>query len=144
VNSNEAQSHPKNDGVWSVSTPPFPLDINTGIGFLINPAHSTGPSPVASDFSRHDHLYSSPNIPIPTRAVVTYEFDMPTTVDQLEIIQHQNGITQIEGLVGNTLGSLSSIGTIFGPSGNVVGAGALPEHGSQVFDFNNPTAGNFF
>lgn len=145
VGSDDAQSHPKDDNVWSVNTPPYPFDINTGIGFLINPTYPMAPtSPVQSDFSRHDHVYSAANVPDPARAVVTYQFDMPTVIDQLEIIQHQNGMTRIEGFIGNSLGSLTSIGSIFGPSGDNTTFNGLTEGSSQVFDFNNTVAGTYF
>lgn len=137
VGSMDASSHPLNDNVWSVSAPPFPLDVNTGIGFLINPV-------LGGIFSLHDHVYVSSNIPDPARAVVTYQFDEPVIVDQIDIIQHTNGITQIEGFVGNTVASLASVGTIFGPSGDVTGGGVFAEGQSYVFDFNNSQAGTFF
>ena len=141
VNSHDAISHALTDNVWSVSAPPFPLDINTGIGFLINPSL---PVLNSSEFSLHDHVYTSPHIPDPTRAVVTYQFDTQAAVDQVEIIQHTNGISRIEGFVGNSLGSLTSIGDIFGPSGDVTGSSQFVEGQSQVFDFNNIQAGLFF
>jgi len=124
-----------NDNVWSVSAPPYPLDVTTGIGNLINPSYA--------GFSMHDHVYIAPHIPDPTRAVVTYQFDAAAIVDQIEIIQHGNGISKIEALVGNSLGSMTSIGNIFGPSGDVMFAGAFSEGSSQVFDFDNTLAGSY-
>jgi MYXO-CTERM domain-containing protein len=75
---------------------------------------------------------------------VTYHFSSPATVDQLELIQHANGITQVEGFVGSTLGSLTSIGSVFGPAGDITGDAVLAEGSSHVFDFNNTTAGTIF
>jgi hypothetical protein len=145
ADSDDNQSHPNDDNVWSVNAPPFPFNTSSGIGYIINPAYPTDPTlAVPTEFSRHDHVYSAAHIPDPTRAVVTYQFNMPTAVDQLEIIQHRNGITMVEGFVGNSLGSLSSIGTIFGPSGDNTTFNGLTEGSSAVFDFDNAVAGTYF
>jgi hypothetical protein len=102
----DAGGHPVTDDVWRVSVPPpYPLDTSTGVGYLLNPSES-------NDYSLHDHVYAAPHVPDPNRAVVTYEFSEPAVVDQIEIVQHTNGITQIEGLVGNSVGSLVSIGSV--------------------------------
>jgi hypothetical protein len=55
-----------------------------------------------------------------------------TVVDQIEIIQHQNGITKIEAFVGDSVGSLTSIGSIFGPDGDVTGSSVFTETQSSV------------
>jgi hypothetical protein len=115
------------------------LDVNIGIGFLINPAFSLGET-----LTLHDHVYVAPQIPDPTRAVVTYQFDEPVVVDKIEVIQHTNGITQIEGFVGDALESLTSIGAVFGPSGDITGSFVFLEGQSYVFDFNSTQAGRFF
>ena len=133
----DSACHPVNDGVYSVAAPPYPLDVNTGIGNIINPAGS-------GTFSLHDHVYLSSYVPDPSRAVVTYEFNVPAVVDQVEIIQHRNGITRIQGFVGDSLGSLTSIGSVFGLAGDVMGANLLVEGQSHVFDFNNAAAGRYF
>jgi len=138
VNSMDSPCYPKDDGVWTVRAPPYPLDTTRGIGRIVC-------SDMLPDYGYclHDHVYIADNMPDPTRAVVTYEFDQPAAVDQIEIIQHTNGITRIEGLVGDTLGSLVSIGSVFGPSGDVEGYGCFPEHQPQVFDFDNSEPGRF-
>lgn len=141
--SDDAQSYPRDANSWSISVPPYPLDINFGMGQIVNPVHSSGASPVQSDFARHDHFYTSAHVPDPSRAVVTYRFDTPTIVDQVEIIQHRNGITQLEAFVGDTLGTLNSVGSIFGPAGDNTTFNGLTEHGSDVFDFNNTVAGTY-
>ena len=135
--SHDATSYPRDSGVWSVSAPPYPLNTSIGIGHILNPN-------VAGNYSMHDHVYVSPNIPGPTRAIVTYEFNVSVAVDQVEIMQHRNGISRIEGLVGNSLGSMVSIGSIFGPAGDVTGANVFGEHSSYVFDFDNTETGRFF
>ncbi len=152
VNSQNDISHPVVDDVWGVSAPPYPLNVNLGIGYLINPDESFVPM-VAENFSMHDHDFPNntrppvmlaPHIPDPTRAVVTYTFNGPTVVDQLEINQHTNGITQVEGFVGDSIDSLTSIGSIFGPDGDVTGGWYFAETQSYVFDFDNDTAGSIF
>ena len=137
VYSHDAGSYPLSSGVWSVSAPPYPLNTSSGIGYILNPT-------VASAFSIHDHVYVSPHIPNPSRGVVTYEFNQAAVVDQLEVRQHTNGVTRMEGFVGDSLGSLTSIGSIFGPAGDVTGGGVFVEHSSYVFDFDNVLAGRFF
>ena len=141
-------SYPVRDNVWSVTAPPYPLNVNLGIGYAINP---DVPIPYEL-FVFHDHddlagqppVMLAPHIPDPERAVVTYTFNEPTVVDQLEIIQHQNGITQVEGFVGNSLDSLTSMGSIFGPDGDVMAPSYFDETQSYVFDFDNTTAGSIF
>jgi hypothetical protein len=134
------------DNVWSVGAPPYPLNVTLGIGNLINPDESFLPM-VAEHFSMHEHNFAgqtpimfADHIPDPTRAVVTYTFDSPTIVDQLEISQHTNGISRVEGFVGDSVDSLTSIGSIFGPAGDVTGPFYFIETQSYVFDFNNGLA----
>jgi len=137
VGSMDGGCYPLDDGVWSVSAPPYPLATDDGIGFILNPT-------VAGKFSLHDHHYVASHVPDPNRAVVTYEFDGPAAVDQIEVRQHGNGITRIEGFVGDSLGSLTSVGSIFGPKGDVTGSGVFVEHQEYVFDFDNAQQGKFF
>ena len=141
VGSDDAGSHPFYSNIWGISGPPYPIDVTSGIGNILNPVVTLV---IPNEFARHDHVYSAAHVPDPTRAVVTYEFATSTVVDQLEVIQHRNGITQIEGFVGNSLSTLNSIGTIFGPSGDVTVGNFFPEGVSEVFDFNNTVAGTFF
>jgi len=63
-----------------------------------------------------DHVYISLNVLDPSRAVVTYHFDGSVIVTGLEVEQHGNGITKVEGFSGNSLASLASLGeaSIFG------------------------------
>ena len=48
--------------------------------------------------------------PVPETSTVTYTFDKPATVADVEMIVHINGIVRIEGFVGDSLASLESIG----------------------------------
>lgn len=121
-------------GVWSVSAPPYPLDVTSGIGHLVNEA----PPPGSASFALHDHRYASAGVPDPARAVVTYTFSKPTVVDQIQIMQHGNGIRAIEGFAGDSLGSLASVGTVD------LGAGTYTEFQMSTFDFDNTTAGHYF
>jgi hypothetical protein len=92
-----------------------------------------------SEFTLHDHQYTAqPYVPDPNRAVVTYTFAEPIVVDQLEIIQWPDGVTRVEGFVGDALGSLTSIGNIFGPGGG------FGDGDSYVFDFDNAIPGSIF
>ncbi len=133
TDSMDAACRPRNEGVWSISSPPYPLNVNSGIGYLINP---TLPSP--SDFVLHDHVYDSSYVPDPLRAVVTYSFNVAAAVDQIHIVQHGNGIQEIQAFVGDSLGSLTSIGSVD------IGGGSYPELSTSVFDFDNTTEGRYF
>lgn len=146
VNSSDATSHPLSDNVWTISVPPVPFDVATGIGFLINPTFAApGSSHNPSDFTLHDHQFLGANVPDPSRAVVTFKFDTPTIVKGLEIIQHHNGISQVEGFAGNDPNNLTSLGSIFGPNGDVTGFNVFTEYSSQLFDFGNTTSsGTYF
>lgn len=72
--------------------------------------------------------------PDPDVARVTYYFDRPVTVAEIEMLVHQNGITQIEGFVGDSPDEMTSIGKAM-----VVGAARnqpfADERGAHVFQF---------
>ncbi|MBN1435510.1 MAG: hypothetical protein JW936_00420 [Sedimentisphaerales bacterium] len=132
VNSMDSGCHPAWDNVWTVSSPPYPLDVATGIGWLVNDAPA-----VSQSYTLHDHVYAASYVPDPARAVVTYRFDQATVVDQIQMIQHINGIWKIEGYVGNSVGSLASIGTATVPQ-------VTSELQASTFDFDNTVAGTYF
>lgn len=121
-------------GILAVTAPPYPIDISSGAGWVINPA--------IPFFSIHSHIYDAPNTP--TNAVITFGFSEPTVVDSLLVNQHANGITKIAGFVGNSLASLNPIGDIFGLNGDVVGANYFTERSNYLFDFNNTSAGLYY
>ena len=115
--------------------PPYPIDVETGIGQLINLGSPVVPG--VDGFSLHDHAYIAPYVPDPSRAVVTYVFDEAIVVNQIHVVQHSNGIQEIQASVGNSLGSLSSIGTVN------IGSGPYEEMSTSVFDFQNSVAGRY-
>lgn len=139
-------SYPARDNLWSASVPPFPFDSSRGIAHLIDTSASalaTDTSPQGLLAVLHSHRYTEPFVPV-FSTVISYTFDEPTVVDSLNLLQHTNGITRLEGFVGNDLGSLTSVGNIFGPRGDVRGASVFSEGESSVFDFNNTLAGTIF
>jgi len=115
VGSNDSGSHPLDDNVWTVSVPPYPFGVRTGIGVLVSPMFVPG----SDNFALHDHQYVEPHVPDPARAVITFRFDQPVAVSRIEVVQHQNGIAQVEGFVGDSLEALTSTGAVFGPLGDV-------------------------
>lgn len=89
--------------------------------------------------------YVATNVPNPVFATVTYRFDQPARVSGVEIVQHVNGITQVEGFLGNSLPATTSLGAVFGPSGDVTTGFVAGEAQSQIFPFINTTAvGTYF
>lgn len=138
-------SYPARDNLWTVSVPPYPLNTISGIGRILNTsvpglASDVGPNRFGT---LHSHKYAEAHVPV-SNAVVTYTFDTPTAVDQMEIVQHENGITRIEGFVGNDLASMTSIGNIFGPLGDVRGSRLFQDGDTHVFHFTNTTPGTIF
>jgi hypothetical protein len=132
-------SAPSYDGVGgSVTAPPYPLNTSQGTpGYIINSASFT-----PNIFAMTAHAYASANIPASNgQNVVTFTFDAPTVVDQLKVIEHANGVTKIQGFVGDSLGSLVSMGDIFGSAGDRTGGSAFSDGATSVFDFNNTNAG---
>ena len=128
----DSPCHPVWDNKWTVSAPPYPLNVAWGIGFLL---HDVMPN--YGSYTLHDHQYAEPYVPNPARSVVTYHFDGPATVDQVHMIQHNNGIWRIEGYVGDSLAGLVSIGEA--SVAQVTGELQL-----STFDFGNTQAGTYF
>jgi hypothetical protein len=113
--------------------------INVTIGGTETYGNILGPyTGTYGNFALHDHTYVSPYVPDPSRAVVTYYFDEPVIVNGLEVEQHTNGIIEIQGFAGNSLASLTSIGT------SSVGD-AYGEYAISTFDFStNKMDGTIF
>lgn len=144
LGSNDGHSYAR-DQAYSVSAPPYPFQDSFGIGYLVNPQVTGGyfPNFTGGNYVLHDHVYVSPNVPDPTRAVITFAFDQPVVVDQIEVVQHMNGITRLHGFVGNSLDNLQSIGQAFGNRGDATGSTVFSEGEFDLFDFNNIHAGRF-
>ena len=89
----------------------------------------------------HDHIQSSSALfPDPLRAVVTYQFDAPTVIDRLYVIQHYNGVNVLSGFAGNALGSLTALGAASGSAG----AGPFTEGQLSIYDFPLNVPGIYF
>ena len=99
----------------AVSAPPFPINISSGIGYLINPSNLT------DEYSLHDHVYIAPYVPDPSRAVITFQFAVPTVVEEIEVVEHANGVTKLHGYAGDSLETLTDIGAVFGSLGDLTG-----------------------
>lgn len=151
VGSQNYACRPSYDNVWEVSAPPCPFNVNSGIGIIVNPTVQGGND--NHDFALHQNdgiqpspLYIAPYTPDPNTAIVTYRFDQPTIVTAIDVVQHVNGITQVEGFLGNSLDAMVSLGSVFGPSGDVTDNFVVPYDGTvQRFSFNNiRTSGTIF
>lgn len=96
-------------GIYSIA---FPIKDpeHIGIGYIVEPEpfHRTW-SPM-TDFVMHDHMYVAPGVPDPRRANITYRFDAPAKISEVLIVQHTNGIAQVEGFIGYDEKNLKSIG----------------------------------
>ncbi|MBL9139283.1 MAG: hypothetical protein JNK85_25670 [Verrucomicrobiales bacterium] len=126
-------SWPGDSGVYSEA--PGPAAV--GIGRIVDPTS-------AFKFSMHDHGYLAPNVPDPLQSVVTYQFDSPAVVTGLELNVHANGISKVEALVGDSLGSLFSLGTFTGSLGAPTGSSMFSEHALNAFSWANTTPGLYF
>ncbi len=143
VGSQNPGASPADTGIWSDT---YPIDTTRGVGLILNPtpfiAYGSG------NFAMHFFHYVVANVPDPDRAIVTYTFNAPTVVNQLELIQHANGITRVEGFAGDNLGNMHSIGNVLSAKGDVttdVDPYPFYDGESTVFDFNNTTvAGTYF
>lgn len=145
ANSCDADCMPLRHNNWQID---FPITdpARIGIGYLVEPAPFVfAPVP----FSMHDHHYSSNNTPDAARANVTYRFTTPAIVRDLVVVQHTNGITEIEGAVSDTgaPGSWQSIGiaksrlvTDPATGATPVGANMFIEGSTDMFVFPNPAA----
>ena len=106
--SSDGPSWSYDTSLWSME---FPIrDVNQiGIGYIVEPEpfHRTWS---AADFVVHDHMYLAGGVPDPRRANITYHFSKPAKISEVLIIQHTNGIGQIEGFIGNDERNMRSIG----------------------------------
>jgi len=144
-NSSDLYAWAFDSGIYSITFPIKDAE-HIGIGYIVEPEpfHHTW-SPMM-DFVMHDHMYVTPGVPDPKRANITYRFDAPAKISELLIVQHTNGIAQIEGFVGNDENSLQSIGL----ANSTLGAnlplkdGTFAEGYRDVFKFPRNGEGKVF
>jgi hypothetical protein len=130
--------------LWSTE---FPIrDANRiGIGYIVEPQpfHRIWSE---ADFIMHDHMYLARGVPDPQRANITYHFSDPAKISEVLIIQHTNGVGQIEGFVGNDESNMQSIEH----ANSTRGAGlplkdnTFPEGYRDVFKFERGGEGKVF
>jgi hypothetical protein len=130
--------------LWSTE---FPIkDANQiGIGYIVEPEpfHRMW-SP--TDFVMHDHMYLAEGVPDPRRANITYHFSEPAKISEVLIIQHTNGIGQIEGFVGDDERNMRSLGY----ANSTLGSGlslkenTFAEGYRDVFKFERSGEGRIF
>jgi hypothetical protein len=127
VGGSDSNSAPRNENTWNIT---FPIrDVNhIGIGYVVEPEPFHRNWVQGADFTMHDHA-GTPGVPDPSRAVITYRFNKPARVVEVMLIQHGNGVTQIEGYVGDNDNAMQSIGKA--PSTSV-GANLPPQDGRFV------------
>jgi hypothetical protein len=130
--------------LWSTE---FPLrDANRiGIGYIVElePFYRIWSE---ADFVMHDHMYLAPGVPDPRRANITYHFSDPAKISEVLIIQHTNGIGQIEGFVGNDERNMQSIGHANSTRGAdlPLKENTFPEGYRDVFKFERGGEGKVF
>ncbi len=137
----QADSAPARDDLWEVGTDAVPFTSDRGAGTIVSPQQQT-------HFSLHNTTGPTTfdnHTPDPAKAVVTYRFDRPVNVIDVEMIVHRNGITRIEGFVGDDPNELMSIGEAT-TAGATRGQPFAEEHSSHVFSFDpsRTRAGRYF
>jgi hypothetical protein len=142
--SSDGPSWSSNQNVWTES---FPIkDVNQiGIGYVVEPEPFQR-SWSEADFVMHDHMYISPGVPDPRRANITFRFSKSVKIGEVLIIQHANGIGQIEGFIGNDEKNMKSLGR----ASSTLGADLPPKNGTFVdgyrdlFKFGRSGEGKLF
>src|SRR5262249_28733122 len=109
VNSSNAQAWPLDQHRWKVDFPLEPGEA-VGIGHIIDEGDVTPQTASSTSFSMHDRRSVGPHVPDEKLANVTYTFSSPVEVSEVKLIQHTNGVTQIEGYAGDPIDTLTSIG----------------------------------
>jgi hypothetical protein len=142
--SSDGPSWSSNQNVWSET---FPIrDVNRiGIGYIVEPEpfHRSWSE---ADFVMHDHMYISPGVPDPRRANITYRFSKPAKIGEVLIVQHANGIGQIEGFIGNDERNMKSIGRASSTLGADLPAkdGTFTDGYRDLFKFERRGEGRLF
>lgn len=141
--SQSSLSRPWYDTTWDVAASGGALDVNRGIGIIVNPIISALND--AHEFPMHQDSiippslpYLSNNYPDPAGSTVTFIFKQPTVIRYIDVVQHIFGVTQLSGAIGNNFGAMSSLGSVFGPAGDITsGEVTSTEGATQRFDFGN-------
>jgi hypothetical protein len=108
VDSSDGDSWSRDQETWTAGFPIRDVD-RIGIGYIVEPEPFNRKwSP--ADFVMHDHMYIATGVPDPRRANITYRFTKPAKIAEVLIVQHTNGIAQIEGFIGNDERKMRSIG----------------------------------
>jgi hypothetical protein len=91
-------------------------------------------------------MYLARGVPDPQRANITYHFSEPANISEVLIIQHTNGIGQIEGFVGNDERNMQSIGHANSTWGAdlPLKENTFPEGYRDVFKFERGGEGKIF
>ncbi|AWO91941.1 MULTISPECIES: hypothetical protein [Bradyrhizobium] len=142
----DATCYPLNQHTWEED---FPItDPNRiGIGYLVEPERFVW---TAMPFSLHDHVYTEDHIPNDDRAVITYEFTASTAVKDVVVIQHANGVVEMEGFAGDSLDTGATWRSLGKAQSRLVGLATgptvFPEFARDLFEFRPATtiAGKFF
>lgn len=91
----------------------------------------------------NDFNYVGSNIPDPAYSTVTFKFDSAVVLTGLTVIQHENGVTLLENMGGESLNSLASNGQSLGTLGDIVGYSAIPNGYVDHFTFGPGAPGIF-
>ncbi|MCI0628085.1 MAG: hypothetical protein L0387_41600 [Acidobacteria bacterium] len=130
----------------------FPAQYPPGIAIILEPVDPSKQwvenSPY-NDFPLHRSQERSEPAPLDLSAdYVLYEFDKPTVVSGVEIIQHRNGIAQLEGFVGSSSheSEMTSLGvaSISGCRGASPDPGCFNNGDISQFRFTRVNSGRFF
>jgi hypothetical protein len=108
-NSSDLYAWAFDTGIYSIT---FPIKDreHIGIGYIVEPEPFHRVWSPMTDFVMHDHMYVAPGVPDPRRANITYRFDASAKIAEVLIVQHTNGIAQVEGFIGDDEKNLKSIG----------------------------------
>ena len=132
-------------GIYSIT---FPIKDpeHIGIGYIVEPEPFHRIWSPMTDFVMHDHMYVAPGVPDPRRASITYRFDAPAKISEVLIVQHTNGIAQVEGFIGYDEKQLKSIGFANSTLGaNLpLGENTFTEGYRDVFRFDRAGEGKVF
>ncbi len=79
-----------------------PTDRTDNVAALINQN--------PSNFGMHDHVYPAPHVPDANRAWALYKFNNLALVKRFTVIEHVNGVDELEGFAGDSESTMVSVG----------------------------------